>query len=164
MNFDNHVSNKDEFRFSEITSLTGVKPYVLRFWESEFTEISPVLSSDGHKIYKQDDLALIEKIKDLLFNQKMSISEAKASLACDISEINTLKEQSVDLEKDIQVAEHVDAAMHASSVASRISLKKQWMQSNGFKEQDVVRLVQAKKKLTKILSDIDGIINDKGWS
>ena len=80
MNFEIGVPEKSAYKFNEVTSMTSVKPYVLRFWETEFEGINPKCLEDGSKTYTQKDIEAIEKIKDLLFNQKLSIPEAKLIL------------------------------------------------------------------------------------
>jgi DNA-binding transcriptional MerR regulator len=72
------IPNKSSFKFEELTPITGIKPYVLRYWETEFPEIAPVVSDSGHKIYSRKDLEVILKIKKLLFDDKMSIPTVKA--------------------------------------------------------------------------------------
>jgi DNA-binding transcriptional MerR regulator len=74
------IPSKSNFKFQELTPITGVKPYVLRFWEAEFEEINPVTSDSGQKLYARKDVELILKIKKLLFEDKLSIPEAKAAL------------------------------------------------------------------------------------
>lgn len=74
------IPNKSVFKFSELTPITGVKPYVLRFWETEFPEIGPVTSDTGDRLYGRKDVELILKIKKLLFEDKLSIPEAKLAL------------------------------------------------------------------------------------
>ena len=44
------IPQKSSFKFQELTPITGVKPYVIRFWETEFHEINPVESDSGQKI------------------------------------------------------------------------------------------------------------------
>lgn len=75
------IPQKSNFKFQELTPITGVKPYVIRFWETEFPEIKPVESDSGHKIYSRQDVECILKIKELLFDQKLSIPEAKRALS-----------------------------------------------------------------------------------
>ena len=70
MNFNADLAKKNSFKFNELTSVVGVKPYVLRFWESEFDEINPVLDGDGQKSYSAQDLEYVSQIKDLLFVEK----------------------------------------------------------------------------------------------
>lgn len=74
------IPNKSNFKFQELTPITGVKPYVIRFWETEFVEIAPVNSDSGQKIYARKDVEAIFKIKKLLFDEKMTIAEAKTAI------------------------------------------------------------------------------------
>jgi len=74
------IPQKSHFRFSELGHITGIKPYVLRYWETEFEEIAPVTGDDGQKLYSRQDVELILKIKALLFENKLSLLEAKAFL------------------------------------------------------------------------------------
>jgi DNA-binding transcriptional MerR regulator len=74
------IPNKSNFKFQELTPLTGVKPYVIRFWETEFEEISPVTSDSGQRLYARKDVEAIMKIKHLLFDEKLSIQEAKLAI------------------------------------------------------------------------------------
>ena len=57
------IPNKSSFKINEVCALTGVKSYVLRFWESEFPEISPLMSSSGLKLYEHKDIEAILLIK-----------------------------------------------------------------------------------------------------
>jgi DNA-binding transcriptional MerR regulator len=75
------IPQKSSFKFAELTSLTGVKPYVIRFWETEFPEISPVIGEDGQKVYSRSDVEILLKIKALLFEHKLSLQEAKAAMS-----------------------------------------------------------------------------------
>lgn len=74
------IPNKSTFKFQELTPITGVKPYVIRFWESEFVEIAPINSDSGTKLYARKDVEAILKIKKLLFDDKLSVPEAKARM------------------------------------------------------------------------------------
>lgn len=74
------IPNKSSFKFQELTPITGVKPYVIRFWETEFPEISPVLGDSGQKLYARKDVETILRIKKLLFDEKLTIPEAKVQL------------------------------------------------------------------------------------
>jgi DNA-binding transcriptional MerR regulator len=75
------IPNKSNFKFQELTPITGVKPYVIRYWETEFSEISPITSDSGQKIYARKDLEAILKIKKLLFEDKMTIPEARLKMS-----------------------------------------------------------------------------------
>ncbi len=76
----NGIPPKSSFRFQELPSITDVKPYVLRFWETEFPEINPVTDESGEKRYARSDVEAILRIRDLLFEKKLSIAEAKLFL------------------------------------------------------------------------------------
>ena len=68
------------FYFQELSELTGIKPYVIRFWETEFTEINPTILSTGEKVYSPGDVEILLKIKKFLFEDKLTIHQAKLSL------------------------------------------------------------------------------------
>ncbi len=74
------IPNKSNFKFQELTPITGVKPYVIRFWETEFPEIAPIASEGGQKLYSRSDVEIILRIKKLLFEDKLSIPEAKMKM------------------------------------------------------------------------------------
>lgn len=80
MHNDVQIPKKSFFKQDEVCSITGVKPYVLRFWETEFEEISPVVSMTGQKLYEHKDIEAILKIKTLLFDQKLSVDKARQLL------------------------------------------------------------------------------------
>lgn len=71
------IPNKSNFKFQELTPITGVKPYVIRYWETEFPEISPISSETGEKIYARKDVEAILRVKKFLFEDKLTIPEAK---------------------------------------------------------------------------------------
>ena len=72
------IPNKSLFKIDEVCTIVGIKPYVLRFWESEFEQISPITSSLGQKLYSPNDVELISRIKKLLFEEKMPVEKAKS--------------------------------------------------------------------------------------
>ena len=85
------IPNKSVFKFQELTPITGVKPYVIRFWETEFEDIDPVTSDTGEKLYARKDVELILKVKKLLFDDKLSIQEAKLALK-NVETVSTVAE------------------------------------------------------------------------
>ena len=60
------LPQKSVFKSDEVCEIVGIKPYILRFWESEFTEISSITSS-LEKLFEQKDIILVSIIKELLF-------------------------------------------------------------------------------------------------
>lgn len=81
------IPNKSNFKFQELTPITGVKPYVIRYWETEFPEIAPISSEKGEKIYARKDVEAILRVKKLLFEDKMTIPEAKMKMAAADTEV-----------------------------------------------------------------------------
>ena len=68
------------YSIGEISQKTGLKQYVLRYWETEFSHIKPSKNRAGNRIYKESDYQSIEELKDLLHNRKFTIKGAKQYL------------------------------------------------------------------------------------
>src|SRR4030043_1663018 len=68
------------YRIGEVSRITGLKPYVLRYWESEFKVIRPHKEGSLQRLYRRKDLALILKIKKLLFEEGFTIAGAKKKI------------------------------------------------------------------------------------
>lgn len=114
------IPNKSNFKFQELTPITGVKPYVIRFWETEFPVISPVMSDSGQKLYARKDVEAILKIKKLLFEDKMTIPEAKAALSILDSEEEEISEV---LNNDEEIKKYL---VEAVSLIQEIKQKRSW--------------------------------------
>lgn len=74
------IPDKLYFRIGEVSSLVGVEPYVLRFWETEFTALAPKKSGTGHRLYRRKEVELLLKIKHLLYEKKYTIEGARQFL------------------------------------------------------------------------------------
>lgn len=83
MTMMNSVTNKVQipdrlyFRIGDVAELLGIKPYVLRYWESEFSMISPQKSSSGQRVYRRSDVETVLMIKHLLYEERYSIEGAR---------------------------------------------------------------------------------------
>jgi DNA-binding transcriptional MerR regulator len=71
---------KRYYRIGEVSELTGIKPYVLRYWESEFRWMSPAKSRSKQRLYRARDIEIIELIKRLLYAERFTIEGAKKKL------------------------------------------------------------------------------------
>ena len=140
----NAIPNKSHFTFDEVALITGVKKYVLRFWETEFKEISPIVSSAGQKLFEHKDIEAIFQIKKLLFDQKLSIEKAKAILS---------QGDSVALTFDDVATEEVIPEVKASPILDRSDAKV---------NPDI--LSQAKAKLQSMIDLADAIKKRHNWS
>lgn len=71
------IPDKIYFKIGEVARLTGVKAYVLRYWETEFKAIQPLKSPSRQRLYRKRDVELILTIKDLLHRQRFTIEGAR---------------------------------------------------------------------------------------
>ena len=72
--------NKLYYSIGEVSEITGLKQYVLRYWETEFPQLSPSKNRAGNRNYKEFDVNLILEIKELLYKRKFTIKGAKQHL------------------------------------------------------------------------------------
>ena len=68
------------YSISEVSEITKLKAYVLRYWETEFSQLSPPKNRAGNRTYRQKDIEIILKIKDLLYDKKYTIDGARNCL------------------------------------------------------------------------------------
>ena len=74
------IPDKFYFKIGEVASITGVKPHVLRYWESEFRMFSPAKSRGKQRQYERRDIELALEIKQLLYEQGFTIAGARKHL------------------------------------------------------------------------------------
>ena len=77
---DPEIPNKLYFRIGEVAKLAAIKPYVLRLWESEFSDLGPKKSGTGHRLYRRKDVELVLEIKRLLYEKRFTIEGARKVL------------------------------------------------------------------------------------
>src|SRR6476469_4067736 len=77
------IPDKLYFKIGEVSDLLGVEPYVLRYWETEFSVLSPKKSGTGHRLYRRKDVELLLRIKHLLYEKRFTIAGARQSLQND---------------------------------------------------------------------------------
>ncbi len=74
------LPDKFYFKIGEVSELSGIPPYVLRFWESEFRQLKPKRTGSGQRLYRKIDVETVLKIKDLLYDRKFTIKGARNKL------------------------------------------------------------------------------------
>lgn len=74
------IPDKLYFRIGEVSRLAGIKPYVLRFWETEFPALGPKKSGTGHRLYRRKEVELVLEIKRLLYEKRFTIEGARKFL------------------------------------------------------------------------------------
>lgn len=77
---DDRIPDKLYFKIGEVSEITGVKPHVLRYWESEFAPFRPAKSRKKQRLYQRKDIELVLRIKELLYKQGFTIAGAKKKL------------------------------------------------------------------------------------
>ena len=74
------IPDKLFFKIGEVAELTGTKPHVLRYWESEFRMLRPAKGDSGQRVYRRKDVELVFSIKQLLYEENFTIAGAKKQL------------------------------------------------------------------------------------
>lgn len=83
MSLDPSIPRKMFYKIGDVSRIFVVKPYVLRYWESEFKEIRPAKNRFGQRVYRQKDLVVISRVKELLYKEKFTIAGAKKQLSAE---------------------------------------------------------------------------------
>jgi DNA-binding transcriptional MerR regulator len=73
------IPDKFHFKIGEVSRILGVKPYVLRFWETEF-RITPAKNRSQHRVYKRQEVETLLEIKRLLYEERFTIEGARVKL------------------------------------------------------------------------------------
>ena len=79
------IPAKRYFTIGEVSELCGVKPYVLRYWEQEFTQLKPMKRRGNRRYYQHHEVLLIRRIRELLYEQGFTISGARNRLSESLS-------------------------------------------------------------------------------
>ena len=74
------IPTKRYFTIGEVGTLCGVKPHVLRYWEQEFAQLRPVKRRGNRRYYQQQEVLLIHRIRELLYEQGFTINGARNHL------------------------------------------------------------------------------------
>lgn len=74
------IPEKLFFKIGEVSDIVGVKPHVLRYWETEFSSLRPRKTRSGHRLYRRSDVELVVVIKRLLHEEGYTIAGARKRL------------------------------------------------------------------------------------
>ena len=96
------IPDRMYYRIKEVCDITGIKPYILRYWEQEFRDLKPIKSAHGQRLYKKKDLDTIFVIKKLLYEKRFTIDGAKKYLS---SQQNLITEIKHDLTEIMEILE-----------------------------------------------------------
>ncbi|MGZ8428163.1 MAG: MerR family transcriptional regulator [Candidatus Deferrimicrobiaceae bacterium] len=95
------IPDKFYFKIGEVSSLLGVKPYVVRFWETEF-DLAPAKNRSRHRVYKKHEVQTLLEIRRLLYDERFTIEGAQKKLKEQMK--NKSKQLGLNLEEKKQRA------------------------------------------------------------
>jgi DNA-binding transcriptional MerR regulator len=126
MDTEKLIPDRLYFRIGDVAEITGVKPYVLRYWESEFPMISPEKSNTGQRVYRRTDVETVLLIKHLLYKERYSIEGARNRIKelRKHGELKTFKEQAVQTVEADEVRQGRGVQIRACSQELRTLLSK----------------------------------------
>ena len=78
------MAKKLYFKIGEACKRLDIQPYVMRYWETEFSMLSPEKSKSGQRTYNESDLQVIQRIKELLYDEGYTIAGAKKKLEIEL--------------------------------------------------------------------------------
>lgn len=138
----NFSMKKLYYSISEVSRITDLEQYVLRYWETEFEQLNPAKNSSGNRIYTNKDIKLILLIKKLLKEEKYTIEGAKKILK------NYIANDEVKEESDMKVVEV------NKSKASELSLFSGTENHEAINEQSDNKIVNDLKEIKSFLEDL----------
>lgn len=77
---DDRIAPKEYYSIGEVCDVTGLKPHVLRYWESQFSALQPSKNQAGNRIYRRREIKLVQLLRHLLYNEKYTIEGAQQKL------------------------------------------------------------------------------------
>ena len=104
------------FKIGEAAKLLGVQPFVLRFWETQFSILKPVHTESKHRIYQQRDIQTLKLIKHLLHQERFTIEGAKKHI----------RQHGLD---HLQTASDLQARDNGNSELAAPRIREQWLES-----------------------------------
>jgi len=127
------------YSISEVSKITDLEQYVLRYWESEFEQLKPAKNRAGNRIYTNKDIKLILYIRQLLREERYTIEGAKQVLKSWTPEVET-GEQLQLLPVEAQSGPASSSSTAPGSPSSGAKLKEDLVEVKGFLEELLVKL------------------------
>jgi DNA-binding transcriptional MerR regulator len=96
------IPDKLYFRIGEVAKLCGVEAYVLRFWETEFSQLKPNKSGTGQRLYRKRDVEFALRIKRLLYSDGYTIAGARQVFAAEVREPHKRPQPELPLKRNVE--------------------------------------------------------------
>jgi DNA-binding transcriptional MerR regulator len=77
---DDRIAPKEYYSIGEVCDITGLKPHVLRYWETQFPALSPSKNQAGNRVYRRKEVKLVQLLRHLLYVEKYTIEGARQKL------------------------------------------------------------------------------------
>jgi len=106
------IPDKLYFRIGEVARLCSVAPYVLRFWESEFTQLKPNKSGTGQRLYRRRDVEMALRVKRLLYDEGYTIAGARQAIQAETRSKRGGGQPELPLPQQQQTVQRTEARLH----------------------------------------------------
>ena len=107
------------YSIGEVSALTDLKAYVLRYWQTEFSQLNPPKNRAGNRTYRQKDIDVILNIKDLLYKKKYTIEGARSNISghkrTPVEKKQITKQKSIDEKQQVilnKIQKELDSIIH----------------------------------------------------
>jgi DNA-binding transcriptional MerR regulator len=77
---EDRIAAREYYSIGEVCDLTGLKPHVLRYWETQFPALKPAKNSAGNRVYRRKEIKLVHLLRHLLYAEKYTIEGARHKL------------------------------------------------------------------------------------
>lgn len=77
---EDRIAPREYYSIGEVCEITGLKPHVLRYWETQFRDLSPAKNRAGNRVYRPREIKIIQLVKHLLYEEKYTIDGARKKL------------------------------------------------------------------------------------
>jgi DNA-binding transcriptional MerR regulator len=106
------IPDKLYFRIGEVARLCSVAPYVLRFWETEFTQLKPNKSGTGQRLYRRRDVEMALRVKRLLYDEGYTIAGARQAIQAESRNKRGAGQPELPLPQQQQTVQQLEARLH----------------------------------------------------
>ncbi len=146
------IPAKRYFTIGEVSDLCGVKPYVLRYWEQEFTQLKPMKRRGNRRYYQHHEVLLIRRIRELLYDQGFTISGARNRLTDSAQVRADLLQGNESQHAYDEALEEVEAAEMSARITTVAMLDVPTAGDPDAAKNDIMSTAQVRRELISIRS------------